>query len=115
MITVAVRNLRARGHETLDRIERTPIARAGYAVVHYRNCQYRIQYPNGTPFIDLDEPMRCRGEKWEKPAGRERRQLCADYKRKYKMTRRTRRRDAAWWLSRARWLRCPWRLEALRK
>jgi hypothetical protein len=115
MITIAVKNLRSRGHETIRVVERTPTARAGYTIVNYKGCQYRIQWPNGKPFIDLNEPMRCRGEKWPKPTGKERRDLCAAYKRKFKLTRRTRRRDAAWWLSRARWLRCDWRKEAIRK
>lgn len=116
MIEIRVHNLRSRGHETLDVIERKPTQRAGYAVVNYKGCQYRIQYPNGRPFIDLNEPMRCRGEKWDKPTGRERREACAQYKRKFKMSKRAgQRRDAAWWLSRARWLRCDWRREALRR
>lgn len=114
MPPIHVKNLRI-DHRTLDLVERKVTPRAGYGVVTYRGCTYRVQRPNGHTFIDLNEPIRCRGETWEKPTGRERRELCAEYKRKFKMTRRRRRRDAAWWLSRARWLRCPWRKEAIRR
>lgn len=112
MITLDVKNTRA-GARVLDRIERNPTARAGYSVVTYKGCLYRVRR-NGVPYIDLDEPLRCRGEVWARPTGAEARRLCADFKRQYKLTRRNRRRDAAWWLSRARWLRCAWLKEARR-
>jgi hypothetical protein len=126
VITVGVRDLRRKGGPTLDIVERTVTPRLGYRAVTYKNCEYRIQWPEGPqgtrrikpgrPFIDVQEPIRCRGESWEKPAGRQRRTLCADYKRNFKFSKmRNNRRDAGWWLSRARWLKCPWRSETRRR
>ncbi len=116
MIVVGVKDLRRRGAPTFDVIERKAKIRVGYQSVTYKRCEYRVQWPNGKPFIDIAEPIRCRGESWEKPKGRQRREACADYKRKFKFSRMgNRRRDAAWWLSRARWLKCPWRTELRRR
>ena len=115
MITVGVKDLRQRGAATFDIVERVTTPRVGYQAVTYKRCEYRVHF-NGRPFIDISEPIRCRGESWKKPAGRQRRALCADYKRKFKFCKmKSRRRDAAWWLSRARWLQCPWRLEKRRR
>lgn len=114
-ITVGVRSLRRRGSPLIDVVERTVTPRVGYQAVTYKRCEYRVHF-NGRPFIDISDPIRCRGEKWEKPKGRRKREACADYKRRFKFARiGGKRRDAAWWLSRARWLKCPWRKEARRR
>lgn len=116
IVTFSVRDLRRKGGPTLDIVERRVTPRLGYRAVTYHKCEYRLQWPNGKPFIDIQEPIRCRGEVWEKPKGRERRTLCADYKRDFKFAKMDRRRkDAAWWLSRARWLKCPWLGEIRRR
>ena len=101
-----VTNSRSKG--VLDRIEREPIQRVGYKAVQYRGCLYRV-IPNGTSRIDTNDPLRCRGERWEKPTGRELRESCAAFKREYKLSRMgSNRNEAAWALARARRLRCPW-------
>lgn len=111
VITVGVKALHRKGAPTIDIVERAVRPRVGYQAVTYHKCEYRVQF-NGRPFIDISDPIRCRGERWDKPTGRHKRTLCADYKRNFKFSRmKKRRRDAAWWLSRARWLKCPWRRE----
>ena len=115
VMVVGVRDLRRRGGGTIDIVERAVTPRLGYRAVTYKRCEYRVQF-NGRPFIDIADPIRCRGEPWVKPVGRQRRALCADYKRNFKFSRmKKRRRDAGWWLSRARWLKCSWRTEVRRR
>ncbi len=97
-----------------ERIERRPIQRVGYKAVRYHGCLYRV-IPNGTSRIDTNAPIRCRGERWTLPAGREKRETCATFKREYKLSKLgNRRNDAAWALARARRLRCSW-LKEVRK
>ena len=85
-LEVGVRDLRRKGASLLEVVERVPTPRLGYRAITYHRCEYRLQF-NGRPFIDVADPIRCRGEKWEKPAGRERRVKCAGYKRSFKFSR----------------------------
>lgn len=103
------------GHgRVIERIEREPIQRVGYKAVNYHGCLFRV-IPNGTPRIDTNDPIRCRGEKWPRPVGRELRETCASAKRGYKLSKLGgKRAEAAWQLARARRLRCPW-LKEVRK
>ncbi len=114
MISVDVIDSRRRG-VIIERIDRRAIQRVGYKAVVYHGCVYRV-IPNGTPRIDTNNPLRCRGEKWDKPRGRELRTACATFKREYKLSKLDGRRNAAAWaLARARRVRCPWLREIRRK
>ena len=115
MISLHVTNSHTGRDKILDKITRKATQRVGYQAVNYHGCVYRVIQDARTPRIDTAEPIRCRGEIWEKPTGRERRESCAGFKRDYKLARlHNQRSEAAWKLSRARWLRCPW-LRSMRK